>query len=72
MIEGAQMSVWIGAVFYRYCMRYHVTAAADRTAVLRRLVAKKKAVYLRDPMTTIQGKRVLRIGRKGEQIYGMG
>lgn len=64
MSEGFVASPWIAMVFFRYCMRYKIESEKDRIVVFRRLVAKKKAEYKRDPRAFIEGKKVLIIKKE--------
>lgn len=47
-------------LFFRYCMRYKITSQKDKIEVLRRMTAKKKMKYIRDPKEFIKGKRVIK------------
>lgn len=54
------MTPHMAEVFFRYVRRYKVPCVeAPRLAVVRRLVAKKKATYLRDPSEFVRGKKAL-------------
>jgi len=51
-------------LFFRYVRRYRINGRQERVEVLRRMVAKKKARYLRDVQAVTAGKRILKIKRK--------
>ncbi len=64
--EAFKINAWIGMVFFRFCHRYHITEVADRTAVLRELVRRKKAGYTRDIKPLLAGKKILIIKPQGD------
>lgn len=41
-------------VFFRYCRMYKVNTEPERVALIRRMVAKRKAVYIRDARPLIK------------------
>jgi len=62
MREGFSLTPDIAMVFFKYCIRYKIPNNEQcKVNILRRLVAKKKAKYLRNPQEFIQGKKVLHI-----------
>lgn len=61
MNEGFLMDVYTAEMFFRFCRRYKIDDPKDRICLVRRLVSKKKAKYLRDVEQTIKGKKVLHI-----------
>ena len=64
MSEGFLGDANMAMIFFRFCARYKITAEKDRVAVLRELVKRKKARYVRDVEEVIEGKKVLKIGFK--------
>lgn len=63
--EGFLMTSKMAMVFFRYIRRYNVPQDEKaRLEIVRRLVAKKKAEYIRDPKAFIEGKKALIIRRK--------
>lgn len=64
MSEGFVLTPWTAGVFFRYCMRYNISDQKDKLAVMRRLVGKKKAKYVRDPKAFMTGKNVLKIDKR--------
>jgi len=65
MSEGFVMSAHMAEVFFWYVRRYKVPCEEKpRLAVIRRLVAKKKATYLPHPEEFLKGKKALVIRRK--------
>lgn len=69
MGEGFMMDLGTLMVFYRYCRRFKVSDddRAGKIAIMRRLTAKKKAKYIRDPQEFIKGKNALIIRRKTDE-----
>lgn len=53
------MSAAVAVLFFRYCRRYKVDKREDRVALMRRIVAKKRASYIPNPKAFIAGKRIL-------------
>jgi len=62
--EGFVMYPDMAMLFFRVCSRYKLTALEDRKCVLRQLVKRKEAQYLRDVAPVLEGKKVLKIGFK--------
>ncbi len=54
-------------VFFRACRMFKIKDAdiAAKTALLRRLTARKRLKYVRDGDEALKGKRVLKIEDKG-------
>lgn len=63
-MEGFVLDVSTACVFWEVCRDLKLETEAQRVAVLRVLVADKKATYLRDPQTYLKDKRVLAVKRK--------
>jgi hypothetical protein len=59
--EGFYMDLHTAEVFFRYCRIYNVTELPERVKIVRRIVAKGQAKYLRDVDTFIEGKRVFKL-----------
>lgn len=59
MSEGFLTSLDTTMLFFRVCRRYGINDVKGRTDLLRQLVARKKAKYLRDAQEFIQGKNVM-------------
>ena len=66
MSEGFVMLPHTAEIFFRYCIRYKINDEKEKISVMRRLVRKKQAEYLRDPEEYLKGKKVLRIRHKGD------
>lgn len=66
MSEGFMTDVRTAELFFRVCSRYKVQSREDRVALMRELVKRKKAKYLRDVQPILEGKKVLKIGFKKE------
>ena len=64
MSEGFLTSIDTGMLFFRTCSIYHVTKLEDRIALMRKIVARNRAKYIRDPKEFIQGKNVVVIKPK--------
>lgn len=64
MSEGFGVTPWMGMVFFRFCSRYSIDKLEDRVLVMRELVRRKKAKYLRDVEPLLEGKKVLKVGFK--------
>jgi len=62
--EGFIMSPYMAMLFFRVCSRYKLVTEEDRKCVLRQLVKRKEAQYLRDVAPILEGKKVLKIGFK--------
>jgi hypothetical protein len=62
--EGFLTDVGTAMLFFRVCSRYNLTTLEDRRAVLRELVRRKKAKYLRDVQPMLAEKKVLKIESK--------
>jgi len=54
MSEGYLMSLKTAVLLFRYCRRYGVAGRKERTAVLARIAAKKKAMYFDSSDTIIK------------------
>lgn len=65
MSEGFLLDLTMAMVFYRYCNKYKIENKSERLLVMRRLMAKKQAKYLRDVKTFIKDKKVLLIKKEG-------
>jgi hypothetical protein len=61
MNEGFMMDAWTAMLFFRFCMRHKVHDLKDRRCVMREIVRRKKAKYLRDVSPILAGKKVLQI-----------
>lgn len=59
MNEGFVIDPWIGMLFFRVCGRYDIQKLEQRTCLLRELVRRKQAKYIRDVKPLLVGKRVL-------------
>lgn len=66
MSEGFMLDNRNAMLFFRICALYKVVDSKKRLEILRKITARKKAVYLRDAEEFIQGKNVLKIKRTGE------
>lgn len=64
VVEGFLIDAWIGMLFYRVCRRYKITERLDKIALMRELVRRKKAKYIRDVEPLLDGKNILKIGFK--------
>jgi hypothetical protein len=62
--EGFLMDSGVATLFFRVCMRYHITDKKDRLLLLRELARRKKIKYMRDVEPFIAGKKVLKVGFK--------
>jgi hypothetical protein len=64
MNEGFYIpDAWLALVFFRWCCRYHIEPHDPRRLeAWRRMVKKKKAVYLRDVRPALAGKKVVAVG----------
>lgn len=74
--EGFMMSLQTACLFFRYCRRYHVTDLKERTNVIRRIVAKGDARYLRDPKEFLdakrrEGKRIIQLNKPEDLANGL-
>lgn len=67
--EGFMTDAKTMELFFRYCIRYKVNGEKDRLALLRRLVAKKKAKYLPNPLEYVKGKNVLDLRHKNDDRH---
>lgn len=61
--EGFILTPDMAYLFFRFCKRYRIEGYKERTVVVRELVARKKAKYLRDVKPFLKGKRILRINK---------
>jgi len=61
MSEGFLTSLATATLFFRVCRRYHIDGYSDRMALMRELVRRKKAKYVRDPQAFLAGKKVLQV-----------
>jgi len=59
--EGFLTSAWTAMVFFRFCARYKVNDLKSRTCLMREIVRRKKAKYLRDIAPMLAGKKILHI-----------
>jgi hypothetical protein len=66
MREGFLMTPYMAGIFFRVCRRYKIQDYTDRMSLVRLLVARKKAVYIRDMDPYLEGKNVLKIRPKKE------
>jgi hypothetical protein len=64
MSEGFLTDPWTAMVFFRFCQRYHVESREDRISLIRELVRRKKARYIRDVESFTRGKKIVKIGFK--------
>lgn len=62
--EGFLVDVHVAELFFRICSRYGVQNREDRVVLMRELIKRKKAKYLRDVSPLFAGKKVLKIGFK--------
>jgi hypothetical protein len=62
MNEGFLTDIDTAMLFFRVCSRYHIQDREQRVALMRELVRRKKAKYLRDIDPIIAGKKVLKMG----------
>jgi hypothetical protein len=65
--EGFAITADMGTVFFRFCRMYHIDSREDRLVLMREIVRRKKAVYIRDVEALSAGKRVLKIGFKPKE-----
>ncbi len=61
MQEGFLTDLKTVELFFRYCLRYKVNDIKERTLVMRRITAKKKAKYIRDASVLLNNKNILHI-----------
>lgn len=54
-------------LFFRVCRRYKIDDEAGRTALLRELVRRNKAAYIRDAGEFMKGKKVWHIKKDGQK-----
>lgn len=66
MSEGFMLDNDNAMLFFRTCNMFKINSHEGRIALLRKITARKKAVYLRDAEEFIQGKSVLKIKRTGD------
>ena len=67
MSEAWLTNSWMAVVFFRYIRRYKVPATNEsRAPIMRRIVAKHKAKYIRDLDDFMRGKKGLFIRPKGD------
>lgn len=59
--EGFGIDLWTASLFFRVCRRYRVDGREPRLALLRLLVKRGQAKYIRDVSEYTAGKKVLRI-----------
>jgi hypothetical protein len=59
MSEGFLTNTWVAMLFYRVCMRYGIQRQEDRVLLLRKLVKRHHAKYIRDVGAFAAGKKVL-------------
>lgn len=64
MSEGFLMDLRTAELFYRVCSRYKVSRLEDRIRLMREIVRRKKAKYLRDVEGYTQGFNVVKIKAK--------
>lgn len=64
--EGFLTTLDVAMLFFRVCRMFKITGEKERIILMRKIVAKKKAVYLRDPKAFVQGKKVIDLRRKQE------
>jgi len=62
MNEGFLTDLRTAQMFFRFCKLYRVQEKKERVAVMREIVRRKKAKYIRDVQTFTQGKRVGALG----------
>jgi hypothetical protein len=66
MEEGFLTDARTAEIFFRFCARHKVENRNNRILVMRELVRRKKAKYIRDVKPLLAGKKVLRIVHKKE------
>jgi len=59
MSEGFMMTTDTGLLFFRVCSIYKINKLEQRIALLRKIVARNRAKYIRDPKEFVQDKKVL-------------
>lgn len=64
MNEGFCVNLNTALLFYRICQRYKINNEPGRIAVMRKLVAKKKAKYVRDAKGYLENFNVIKIDGK--------
>lgn len=62
--EGFCVNLETAALFFRYCRRYDVKTQSEKIIVMRRLVAKNKAKYIRDAKSYLNQFNVIKIDGK--------
>lgn len=67
MQEGFLLTSTMAGVFFRYCRRYKIEHYEDRVALVRRLVARGDAQYLRDAEQFMEGKNVLKVRKRSNE-----
>lgn len=68
MSEGFLIDPQTGMLFFRFCKRYKIDRLADRVLVMREIVRRKKAKYIRDVDSFIEGKTVIRVTKGGKRV----
>ncbi len=59
MSEGFMLDLDTATLFFRVCRRYRVDGREQRVMLMRELVRRKKAKYLRDVESVLEGKRII-------------
>lgn len=65
--EGFLVDIRIAELFFRVCRRYRLEGLKERTALMRGLVKRKKARYLRDIQPFLAGKKVLKFESRSKE-----
>ncbi len=58
MSEGFLTDLSTAELFFRFCARYRIVNENERIVLMREIVRRKKAKYIRDVGEFVQGKRV--------------
>ena len=66
MSEGFLTSARTAELFFRFCARYKIVSREDRVKLMREIVRRGQAKYLRDVDIFVKGKKTLKIGFKGD------
>lgn len=65
--EGFALDLRTAELFFRVCRLYHIDGREDRIALMREIVRRKKALYIRDVAPILASKRVIEIEKKRDK-----
>lgn len=66
--EGFMVDLETAQLFFEMCHEHNITDERERVALMRLLVANKKAKYIRDPKKLLSGKKVWKIEGKKPNV----